>query len=360
LETRVTGTIGLAASEIASSLASGHRRRLAQGRACQVPYVRTLFVRIPEKSFHIDLETGKLRLSLRRGEWASIMVPVSDYHRQVLSNPTRRVTQVHIGLRRVVLIYAQKPPEPIVPTSLVALDTNEASLDGVSVDPEGASYVRWVFPKVREIQFRHLTRRRHLSKKKSHDRRVARWLLAREGRRERNRVRSRLHVLTRTLIDQLAAHHAALALEDLTQMPQLRRRGAHGAGRRFSRSLRRRLSSWPRAELHRQLRYKAEDRGVPIVWVNPYLSSRTCPKCGEVSERRRRVGTRFDCARCGWSLDRQLNAGLNLAMTVLRTQAGLGGLRLDPDALPQDVMRPLYGSDERRPARVERMGREGE
>ncbi|MGA8536880.1 MAG: hypothetical protein WB789_05755, partial [Thermoplasmata archaeon] len=61
-----------------------------------------------------------------------------------------------------------------------------------------------------------------------------------------------------------------------------------------------------------------------------------------------------------WSLDRQLNAGLNLGMTVLRTTAGLGGLRLDPDALPQDVVRPLSGSDERRPARVERMGREGE
>jgi len=46
-------------------------------------------------------------------------------------------------------------------------------------------------------------------------------------------------------------------------------------------------------------------------------------------------------------------------MTVLRTTAGLGGLRLDPDALPKDVVRPLYGSDECRPARVERTGREG-
>ncbi|MGA8274752.1 MAG: zinc ribbon domain-containing protein [Thermoplasmata archaeon] len=361
LETRVTGTIGLAAADVARSLAKGHQRRFHQGIQCRVPYVRTPFVRVPVKSFHFDLETGRLRLSLRRGEWTSIVVPVSNYHRKVLTDPNRRVTQVHVGLHRVVFVYAQAAPEPYVPTSLVALDTNESSLDGVQVDPESASFVRLVYPEIRELQFRHMGRRQFLGRKKAHDRRLSRWLLGREGRRERNRIRSRLHTLTRRLIDELAARHSALALEDLTHLPQPRRRRMRGrtSGWR-SRSLGRRLSSWPRAELHRQLAYKAQDRGVPILWVNPYLSSRTCPRCGEVSEHRRRVGTRFDCAKCGWSLDRQLNAGLNLGMTVLRTTAGLGGLRLDPDALPQDVVRPLSGSDERRPARVERMGREGE
>ncbi|MGP8073844.1 MAG: transposase, partial [Thermoplasmata archaeon] len=114
-------------------------------------------------------------------------------------------------------------------------------------------------------------------------------------------------------MDQLAAQHAVLALEDLTAVPQPRRRrsGWRSPPRFHSRSLRRRLSSWPQGELHRQLAYKAVDRGVPVVWLDPFRTSRTCPRCGELSEHRRRVGTRFDCAKCGWSLDRQLNAGLN-------------------------------------------------
>ncbi|HZY91382.1 MAG TPA: zinc ribbon domain-containing protein, partial [Thermoplasmata archaeon] len=352
LETRVTGTIGLAAADVARSLASGHRRRLREHIACKVPYVRTPFVRVPAKSFHFDLDTGRLRLSLRRGEWTSIVLPVSDYHRAVLSDPDHRVTQVHIGLRRVVFVLAKSVHETYTPTSLVALDTNESSLDGVQVGPESATFVRVDFPEIRALQFRHMGRRQYLGRKKSHDRRLSRWLLGREGRRERNRIRARLHVLTRRLVDELAERHAALALEDLTRLPRPRWKRVGGGGRRTftSRSSRRRLSSWPRAELHRQLKYKAEDKGVPIVWVDPYLSSRTCPKCGEVSERRRRVGTRFDCATCGWSLDRQLNAGLNLGLSVLRTTAGLGGLRLDPDALPKDVVMPPYQSDERRPA----------
>jgi putative transposase len=213
---------------------------------------------------------------------------------------------------------------------------------------------------LRAIQSRHLGRRRRLGRKKSHDRRLARWLLRREGVRERNRIRSRLHNLTRSLVNQLAERHSVLVLEDLRALPAPRRRVPRGTRGTFRpRKLRRRLSSWPRAELHRQLAYKAEDRGVPILWVDPYRTSRTCPRCGEVSEHRSRVGTRFDCARCGWSLDRQLNAGLNLARTGLRTFAGLGGLQLDPDALSEDVVSPLYPPVHDRRAREERREREG-
>jgi len=361
LEVRVTGSIGLAAADIARSLASGHRRRHRKNIVSRVPYVRTPFVRVPAQSFHFDPDSGKLRLSLRRGEWCSFVVPVSDYHRRVMANPDHRVTQVHVGLRQVVLLYARRPPEPYAPTSVVALDTNESSLDGVRVTPGRAEYVRVGFPEVRAIQARHVGRRRFLARKKVHDRRVSRRLLGREGRRERRRIRSRLHALTRSLIDQLAAQHAVLALEDLTAVPQPRRRrsGWRSPPRFHSRSLRRRLSSWPQGELHRQLAYKAVDRGVPVVWLDPFRTSRTCPRCGELSEHRRRVGTRFDCAKCGWSLDRQLNAGLNLGLTVLRKTAGLGGLRLDPDALSEDAVRPLYGSGNDRFAQVERREREG-
>jgi IS605 OrfB family transposase len=360
LEVHVTGTIALAAADVARSLAAGHRTRIRNGVLCRIPYIRTPFVRIPAGAFHFDLESGRLRFSLRRGEWSSVTLPVSHYLREILSDPRRRVTQVHVGLHRVVFVFAQLTPEPYTPTSAVALDTNESSLDGVRVHARGADFVRVQFPDIREIQTCHVGRRQYLQRKKSHDRRVGRILLKREGWRARNRVRSRLHNITRSIIDRLAADHSALVLEDLKGMKFQRRvRSARGNGSLFrSPSFRRRLSSWPRGELHRQLAYKAQDRGVPIVWVDPYLSSKTCPKCGEISKHRR-VGAKFDCAKCGWSCDRQLNAGLNLGATALRTTAGLGGLRLDPDALPQDVVRPLYGSANDRPARVERMGREG-
>jgi transposase len=56
----------------------------------------------------------------------------------------------------------------------------------------------------------------------------------------------------------------------------------------------------------------------------------------------------FICDKCGWRLDRQINAGLNICRTALAqfpTEAGmreLGGLRLDPDALTNDAMILIY------------------
>jgi IS605 OrfB family transposase len=347
LEAHLNGGFGLTAGEVGLSLAKSYRRASRRGSQSRVPYIRTPFLRAGTTMFHFDPESGKVRLSLRRCEWASFHVEVSNYHRRVLAEPRHRVTQLHLSRRRVVLIYEKVVPDPYVPTAVVALDTNETSLDGVEIGQDVASYVRVLFPQIRRIQSAHFDRRRYLGAKKAHDLRVRRKLLGREGRRERHRVRSRLHDLTRTLIDDLARRHAALVLEDLSRMSTTGR----------SRATRRRLSSWPRGELHRQLTYKAVDAGVPVYWVNPYRTSRTCPRCGDVCEPRKRVGPRFECAACGWQLDRQLNAGLNLGKIVLREHAELGGLRLGLDALSEEVVRFLYPVDR---GRLGTSGAEGE
>ncbi len=113
--------------------------------------------------------------------------------------------------------------------------------------------------------------------------------------------------------------------------------------------MRRRLSSWPHRELHRQIEYKAEERGVPVIKVDPRYTSKTCPRCGEIKQRRSRVGRVSVCDKCGWRKDRQINAGLNICNTALAElpeamRRGLGGLRLDPDALADDAVILLYSS----------------
>jgi transposase len=59
----------------------------------------------------------------------------------------------------------------------------------------------------------------------------------------------------------------------------------------------------------------------------------------------------FECDKCGWRLDRQINAGLNICKTALAqlpnevVMREFGGLRLDPDALANDAMILLYAPD---------------
>ncbi len=329
----LTGQHAVVAADLALSLAKGHRRRLRQGLHPRVPYIRRRFLRTNTQTFHFDAGSGKIRLSLRNGEWCSLFVHLSPYHRGVLAAPGVAIKQLYLNEERVVLFLERPTSAPYAPAALLALDTNEGSLDGVAVTSTETRCVRVPFPELRVLQARHFARRRFLAQKKAHDRRVARRLLRREGERERHRVRARLHVLTKRLADTALRNHAALALEGLSRL---------SVRRRVSPRARRRLSSWPRRELHRQLEYKAAERGVPLFWVNPYRTSSTCPRCGEYTKPRSRVEPTFGCDRCGWTLDRQLNAGANVGRTVLRETVELGGLRLDLDALSEDTMRPRY------------------
>jgi IS605 OrfB family transposase len=360
---QLTGTYGVVASGIALSLVKAHRTRVRRGGTCQPQYVHRPFLRVDDLSFHLDVAPQRVRLSLRNGVWTSFGIRLSPYHRSVLATPGIRHKQLHVTGDPVVVYYEKPAPEPYLPLSVLGLDTNERSLDGVCVTPTATRAVTVPFPEIAVLQQRHVDRRRKMAKKKSNDRRVARRLLGRERQREHHQVVSRLHLLTKRLVEVARAHHAALALENLSRLPQarLRRRGVsrHRPGAPRTAKLRRRLSSWPQAELHRQLEFKAAERGVQILWVDPFRTSVTCPRCGAYGGPRSRMGPTFDCPSCGWRLDRQLNAGTNVGRIALRETPELGGLKLDLDALAKDAMRPHYPFQGLGRAKAERTAREG-
>jgi IS605 OrfB family transposase len=170
-------------------------------------------------------------------------------------------------------------------------------------------------------------------------------LLAREGRRERARVKQRLHLATKALVRVANRVRAAIVLENLT---------LYGAGGR-SRRMNRRLSSWLRREIHRQIEYKAALAGVPVIKVNPAWTSKTCPVCG--ARRRDRVGKVFVCLMCDWEMDRQINAGMNILKSALASNEALArAVRFQPGALRDDVVIPLYDLPAREGAREEPSG----
>lgn len=66
-------------------------------------------------------------------------------------------------------------------------------------------------------------------------------------------------------------------------------------------------------EFRRQLTYKCEWYGSNLTVVGRfYPSSKTCSNCGEVKKVLKLSERVFDCACCGFSLDRDLNAAINL------------------------------------------------
>ncbi|BBL45630.1 transposase [Nanobdella aerobiophila] len=67
------------------------------------------------------------------------------------------------------------------------------------------------------------------------------------------------------------------------------------------------------------LSYKAERAGRRVVKVDPRNTSRTCAKCGYVKKDLTLSDRTFTCSKCGWTVDRDYNASLN----ILRSGSGL-------------------------------------
>ena len=87
------------------------------------------------------------------------------------------------------------------------------------------------------------------------------------------------------------------------------------------------------SEFHRQLTYKTEWNGGQIVQADRfYPSSKTCSACGTKKDVLKLSERVFYCEECGLTLDRDVNAALNLKNTTvsLTGSNACGDERLQP------------------------------
>ncbi len=314
--------------EVAGSVLKNLRRRWNRGGACHVPYVRRLMMKAENQAFAFDRVNGVVDLPIKARCHVKLKLVLSEYHRRYLDDPSLSLGSLTLLPDRVIISFRKGEPRPDEPETAISLDTNERSLDGVFVNGGVCTPSRVLFPEVAEIQARHHDRRRRLQRKKAHDHRTARRLCDREGRRERARTQYRLHQVANAVLDFAEENRSAVVLEDLKGFSRTRR----------DKTLNRRLSLWPRRKLHQYIEYKAAWRGVPVVKVDPYNSSRRCPTCGRIQYSR--MGAQFEC-ECGWRADKHVNAGVNLLQTAF-PEGEAGGLWFSPGAFQHDVMMVLY------------------
>jgi putative transposase len=124
-------------------------------------------------------------------------------------------------------------------------------------------------------------------------------------RRKQSRfVRHTNHCISKDLIATALQAGKALGLETLTGI----RERANG----FAASMRWLMGNWAFWQLQSFLVYKAEDVGLPVVFVDPAFTSRTCSHCGYCDKANRKSQSRFECLACGLVLNADVNAALNI------------------------------------------------
>jgi len=111
------------------------------------------------------------------------------------------------------------------------------------------------------------------------------------------------HVLSKRIVAR-ATPGSTIVLENLTD---IRERVTHKKGER-----QRHMHAWSFAQFHNFLSYKAQARGIQVVKVDPRHTSQMCSKCGHQTRNNRRSQSLFLCRVCGYCLNADLNASINI------------------------------------------------
>ena len=171
--------------------------------------------------------------------------------------------------------------EPFEPQGTLGCDLGVVN---ILTDSDGIVYTGAL---VNGLRHRHRRLRKKLQAKGT---KSSRRLLRKRRQKEARFGRHTNHVIGKQIVAKALDTKRRIALEDL--------RGIRARIR--SRKLQRAtLSSWSFEQLGSFIAYKARREGVPIVYVDPRNTSRTCPACGHVDKANRPSQSRFLCTRCG-------------------------------------------------------------
>jgi IS605 OrfB family transposase len=132
-----------------------------------------------------------------------------------------------------------------------------------------------------------------------------RKLRAMKGR-ERRFVANENHCIAKEIIINAIESFTkpAIVMEDLTGVRKNPRRTSRG---------KRELNSWAYFQLQQFVEYKALERGIPVIYIDPKYTSQACCRCGHV-ERANRDKARhwFKCRACGYQSNDDRVASINI------------------------------------------------
>lgn len=156
--------------------------------------------------------------------------------------------------------------------------------------------------------------RKKLQKK---GKRAAKRLLRKRRKREQRHASHTNHCISKQIVSLAERTGRGIALENLEG---IRNRA------RAKKSERTRLHSWAFHQPGTFVVYKAARAGVPVRFVDPRNTSRTCSECDCVNKRNRKTRDTFRCVKCGHESCADVNAATVIGRRAACKPAVLFGL----------------------------------
>ncbi len=291
----------LTAISKAVGIIRNYKRTLKKHPDAKKPYATKLML---TDCYGFKITDNALRLTIQPKQFTYI--PLNHHTLTVISGYT--VRSVSLTANTLSIAFSKETAETSI-MGLIGLDRNvdnvtTATLDGKTqvYNLSGASKAKALYREVKS----HFRR---------NDVRVAKKIQRKYGAKQRDKVQSILHNVSKQIVMNAKESKQAIVMENLKGIRKLYRRG-NGQGKEY----RSRLNGWSFYELQRQIEYKARWEGIPVFYVRARGTSAKCAMCGsaiaECTERK------VYCPRCNRIVDRDENAALNIVRQGLRFKPG--------------------------------------
>jgi putative transposase len=244
-----------------------------------------------------SLNYSILSLPVRKGERILVPLRYGRYQRSFLLDGTLKRGSVTMTESSIVIAFSKEAPTT-EPSRRVGYDLNEKSVVGSDGTVHDLS-------EVARLHTLYGVRRSRFYEKHPHDRRLRKKFAS--SRREKERVKQALHRVATLIVQKARANNEAIVLE---RLKGIRYRHQKGNGERTAR--RRRIALWPFRQLQSYIDYKARWAGVPVEYVSPAWTSKTCNVCGYINHKLKVTDRSWLCPNCGAKLDRDPNSAINI------------------------------------------------
>jgi len=270
------------------------------------PASKSCCVRYNEKTYTLNWEKQQVRLSTSTGK-QSIPFTVPAYSARYSGG---KVTTADLCYRKGTwwLHVVVNVPEPVVAHSdeVIGVDLG-LNRPAVTSKRQFLGNRYW-----KEIDRRSFRLKRKLQ---SNGSKSAKRHLKKLSKRLQRFHRDCDHVLSKRIVRH-ATPGSTIVLENLTD---IRECVTHKKGEG-----QRRLHSWTFAQLYTFIAYKAQERGITVVKIDPRHTSQTCSQCGYQHRANRRSQSLFLCRSCGYCLNADLNVSYNIREKYRASLASLG------------------------------------
>jgi putative transposase len=272
-------------------------QRRKQGCKVSCPTSRLCPARYDARSYRVKLAEGIASLATTGGR-VCVQFNVCRYYRRYLPWKPCSADLCYDGKNGTFSLHVvvEAPAPELVHEGVIGVDLG---ITEIATDSAGNQYsgepVKAVRRRVRRI--RRLLQSKGTKSAKRH--------LKRLRQKQSRFTKNTNHVLSKRLVATASTSRKALALEDLSGIRDR-------AETVFSREMRWLMGNWAFDQLRRFVSYKAEAAGVPVVLVDPRNTSRTCSQCGYCDKGNRKSQDRFLCLHCGFALNADVNAAINI------------------------------------------------